>query len=99
MTVVEFKKVVAEVYKEKTGEKISQDDGLVLVKIVSEAIGRVLEQGEEINIAGLGKFKITERKARTARNPQTGESIEVPAKLVPTFKVGKALKERATVTL
>lgn len=99
MTSVEFKKLVAGVGEELTGEKVTQKEAETIIKIVAESVGQVLEQGEEINIAGLGKFKMTERQARTARNPQTGEAVEVPAKSVPTFKVSKALKDRATVTL
>lgn len=48
---------------------------------------------EEIRLSGLGTFNRTKRKARTGRNPQTGEEIKIPAKWVPSFKAGAALKE------
>lgn len=48
---------------------------------------------EEIRISGLGTFSRTKRKARTGRNPQTGEEIKIPAKWAPTFKPGSAFKE------
>ncbi len=47
----------------------------------------------EVPLAGLGKFKVTKRKARTGRNPATGEAIQIPAKTVVKFAVAKALKE------
>jgi len=42
---------------------------------------------------GFGTFKVSERSARTGRNPQTGEEIKIPAAKVPAFKAGKALKD------
>ncbi len=51
-----------------------------------------LEQGNDVNIAGFGKFKVTERAARTGRNPQTGESIEIKAAKVPKFSAAASLK-------
>ncbi len=48
---------------------------------------------EEIRLSGLGTFNRTKRKARSGRNPQTGEEIKIPAKWAPTFKAGSALKE------
>jgi len=52
-----------------------------------------LENGDDVNIVGFGNFKVTQKNARTSRNPRTGEPIEIAAKKVPTFKPGKALKE------
>jgi len=49
--------------------------------------------GEEVRLLGFGNFVSVHRKARTARNPQTGAPIDVPAADVPKFKAGKALKE------
>lgn len=46
-----------------------------------------LSKGEDINISGLGKFVVTDRKARTARNPKTGKPVDVLAKKVVKFKV------------
>ena len=61
-------------------------------KIIESIIG-TLKKGEEVSIAGLGIFSAKERKARTARNPRTGESIEVPAMRVPKFRAAKGLKD------
>lgn len=52
-----------------------------------------LTSGQEVSIAGLGIFSTKMRDARTARNPRTGEAIEVPAMRVPKFRAAKALKE------
>ncbi|MCB9228680.1 MAG: HU family DNA-binding protein [Deltaproteobacteria bacterium] len=49
-----------------------------------------------VKISGLGTFAAQKRNARVARNPQTGAEIQVPAKWVPVFRAGSALKEAAT---
>ena len=60
---------------------------------VLEAIVSTLKGGNEVSIAGLGIFSAKQRAARTARNPKTGASIQVPAMKVPKFRAAKALKE------
>ena len=52
-----------------------------------------LSKGGEVTLTGFGTFKVTDRAARTGRNPQTGAEIQIAASKVPTFKAGKALKE------
>ena len=52
-----------------------------------------LANGGEVALTGFGNFKVTERAARTGRNPKTGETLEIAASKVPSFKAGKALKE------
>lgn len=51
----------------------------------------------EVPLAGLGKFKVSKRQARTGRNPATGEAIQIPAKTVVKFTVAKALKDLVKV--
>jgi len=63
------------------------------VDTVVNSIVNSLKSGEEVSIAGLGIFEAKMRAARTARNPRTGESIQVPAMRVPKFRAAKALKE------
>jgi DNA-binding protein HU-beta len=58
-----------------------------------KAINEKLSQGEQVALAGFGTFSVSERAARTGRNPKTSEPIEIPATVVPKFKAGKALKE------
>ena len=52
-----------------------------------------LANGGEVTLIGFGTFKVTDRAARTGRNPKTGEEIQIVASKVPTFKAGKAFKE------
>lgn len=63
------------------------------VDTIIEAIVNSLKKSEEVSIAGLGIFSTKQRAARTARNPRTGESIQVAAMKVPKFRAAKALKE------
>ncbi|OGW70619.1 MAG: integration host factor subunit beta [Nitrospirae bacterium RIFCSPHIGHO2_02_FULL_40_19] len=84
---------------EKITEKVSRDIGItkkqteIVIETVFESIKDALVKGEKIEIRGFGNFKLHSRKARKARNPKTGESVEVPPKKVPYFKVGKELRE------
>ena len=52
-----------------------------------------LSTGGEVTLIGFGTFKVTDRAARTGRNPKTGEEIQIAASKVPTFKAGKAFKQ------
>lgn len=72
---------------------ITKADAERAVETVIDSIVDSLKQGREVSIAGLGIFSAKMRDARTARNPRTGESIEVPAMRVPKFRAAKALKE------
>ena len=59
-----------------------------------ELIAERLEKGEKVVFAGFGSFEVTERVARTGRNPQTGEPIQIPATNAPKFSPGATLKKR-----
>lgn len=72
---------------------ITKADAERAVESVISGIVDTLVAGQEVSIAGLGIFSAKMRKARTARNPRTGESIEVPAMRVPKFRPAKALKD------
>jgi DNA-binding protein HU-beta len=58
-----------------------------------DGITRSLKKGDSITFVGFGTFKTSMRKARTARNPQTGASIKVPKRRVARFTAGTALKK------
>lgn len=60
-----------------------------LVSTVTEE----LANGGDVSLVGFGTFKVNERAARTGRNPQTGETIQIAAAKVPAFKAGKAIKD------
>ncbi|MBF9233651.1 HU family DNA-binding protein [Microvirga alba] len=64
-----------------------------LVENVFQSITDAVHKGEEVSIFGFGKFKLTERKARKGRNPQTGEAIKIAASKNVKFEQAKALKE------
>lgn len=65
-----------------------------VVHVIFESMTKALAGGKRIEIRGFGSFVSKEYRARTGRNPRTGESIPVPAKRLPFFKVGKELRER-----
>lgn len=58
-----------------------------------EEITTALENGEKVQFVGFGTFETRERASRSGRNPQTGESIQIPATVVPAFRPGNKLKE------
>jgi integration host factor subunit beta len=63
-----------------------------VVDAMIEAMTTALAQGSKVEIRGFGSFTVRQREARKARNPRTGEMVEVPAKRVPHFKPGKELR-------
>ena len=64
-----------------------------VVEALFDTIASALKRGEEVSVAGFGKFTVKMRKAREARNPKTGEAVKVPASRAVKFSVAKALKE------
>ena len=63
------------------------------VKAILDAMSDALVRGNRIEIRGFGSFSVSERPARIGRNPRSGASVAIPAKRVPHFKPGKALRE------
>ncbi len=72
---------------------LTKDEAGKAVNAVLETITNTLKAGEQVTIVGFGSFSVKERAARQGRNPQTGETIEIKASKLPTFKAGKALKD------
>lgn len=64
-----------------------------VVQMIIDEITKTLKSGGEVSLAGLGIFSVKQRAARTARNPKTGESVQVAATTVPKFRAAKALKD------
>nr|WP_225736668.1 HU family DNA-binding protein [Pseudoalteromonas arctica] len=58
-----------------------------------EAVSGALKDGDSVALVGFGTFSVRERAARSGRNPQTGETIQIAAATIPAFKAGKALKD------
>jgi nucleoid DNA-binding protein len=63
------------------------------VDCVLDTITKALKNSDQVTVVGFGTFKVSNRKARTGRNPKTGEEIEIKATNVPKFVAGKALKD------
>ncbi|MEX2395129.1 MAG: HU family DNA-binding protein [Actinomycetota bacterium] len=76
-----------------TALELSKREAGEAVDTVLESIKKAVAKGEKVGIPGFGTFEARKRKARTARNPQTGAEIKVPATTVPAFKAGKEFKE------
>lgn len=87
MTKAEFVNVIAEKggYTKKDAEKA--------LSAVIDSITESLSKGEKISLVGFGTFEVRDRAAKVAINPMTKEKVDVPAKKVPAFRAGKALKD------
>ena len=64
-----------------------------IVNSVFDDIVAALKNGDKVNISGFGTFAVSHRKARTGRNPKTGETIQIASSRAARFKAGKGLKE------
>jgi DNA-binding protein HU-beta len=82
--------LVDKVHQTLQGTKVEAEKA---VDTVVNSIIDTLKSGGEVSVAGLGIFSTKMRAARQARNPRTGEPIQVPAMRVPKFRAAKALKE------
>lgn len=77
---------------EKT--ELSKKNAEKAVAAVLETVAETLAAGEKVQLVGFGTFEVREREARSAKNPRTGEPVEVAASRVPAFKAGQALKTK-----
>jgi len=75
--------------KTNSSQKLVTD---VLTNVI-DSIEKTVAKGKKVTLVGFGTFENRKRKARTGRNPQTGKSIQIPAKKVPVFTPGKKFKE------
>jgi integration host factor subunit beta len=73
---------------------LTRKESEMVVNIIFDAMGDALRNGEKVEIRGFGSFTVRERGAREARNPKSGEIVNIPAKKIPFFKTGKELRER-----
>ena len=81
--------LVNEVAKVTSTKKAAQE----AVDCILTSITKALRKKDTVTLVGFGTFSVSKRKARTGRNPQTGEKIKIKAKNVPKFTAGKALKD------
>ena len=82
--------LIETVFNKIGGTKKSAEEA---VETVFDTITKTLAKGDEVAISGFGTFLSKKRQARTARNPRTGEAVQVAAMQVPKFRAGKGLKE------
>ncbi len=90
MTKAELVEQVAEAI----GPGITKKDCALVVDGFLNAVKEALAEGENIEIRGFGTFKVRRRRTRMARNPRTGDAVEVPARTVPVFKPSKQLRSK-----
>jgi len=72
---------------------VSKKDADVVLTAVIESIMESVAKGDKVSLVGFGSFEPRDRKARDGRNPQTGETIKIPATTVPAFSAGKGFKQ------
>ena len=77
---------------EKAG--LPKKDAECAISALTDVIADALKKGDKVQLVGFGSFEVSERAARTGRNPQTKEEIKIPASKAPKFKAGKALKDK-----
>ena len=78
---------------DKAGIELSKKNIDIIFKMVFDEITLLLKKKIAFLVPGFGTFKVKKRSARKARNPQTGEMINIKAKTVPAFSASSALKE------
>jgi DNA-binding protein HU-beta len=84
----------AELISEVSGEVgITKKETQNVLDAMTKVITQTLSKGEKVTLVGFGTFQIVNRKARRGVNPQTRETIQIPAKKMPKFVAGKTLKE------
>ncbi|MCK4250757.1 HU family DNA-binding protein [candidate division WOR-3 bacterium] len=71
---------------------ISKKAANVALNTFVDSVTSALKKGDRVSLVGFGTFSVAKRKARIARNPRTGEKINVPARKAPKFKAGRELK-------
>ncbi|MEI6609217.1 MAG: HU family DNA-binding protein [Deltaproteobacteria bacterium] len=81
--------LIAEVAKVTSTKKEAD----LAISATLAAIQKALKKGDTVTLVGFGTFKVSKRKARKGRNPQTGKEIKIAAKKVPVFKAGKGFKD------
>ena len=76
---------------EKTG--LTKADSAKALNGIIDTISETLSSGEKVTLIGFGTFAVSNMAARKGRNPQTGKTIDIPARKKPAFKAGKQLKD------
>lgn len=85
------KKELIDAIASKAG--LSKKDATAALDATIETVKEELVSGKKVQLIGFGSFEVRDRAARQGRNPQTGQTIKIPATKVPAFRAGKELKE------
>lgn len=72
---------------------ISKSSAAKAIDAMVDVVGETLRKGDQVSLVGFGTFLTRQREARQGRNPRTGQTIQIKASRVPSFKAGKALKD------
>ena len=78
---------------------MTHKDAEIIVDSIFDSMADALAQGAGIEVRGFGSLKVKDRGEREGRNPKTGESVHIPAKKSPFFRIGKELHERINQTV
>ena len=73
--------------------KLSKAKSWETLNATFDSIKGALKKGQKVSLIGFGSFLVRQRKARTGRNPKTGETIQIKARKVPAFSAGSELKK------
>jgi DNA-binding protein HU-beta len=77
--------------------ELSKKDAEKALKAFIDVVTEELAAGGKIQLVGFGTYEVSQRAARTGRNPQSGKEMKIPASKAPRFKAGKALKDAVNV--
>jgi integration host factor subunit beta len=78
---------------------LNKREAELIVNSIFDSIGSALVGGDRVEIRGFGSFTVVrEREAREARNPKSGDIVQISAKKTPFFKTGKELRERVNIS-
>src|SRR3989338_9203554 len=88
---------IVEALYEKVG--FSKKEAADLVELVFDTIKATLSRGEKIKVSGFGNFVVREKRSRVGRNPQTGDTIEISARRVLTFRPSQVLRSEVNAGL
>ena len=72
--------------------KVSKKDASLVLSATIDTIQKSVKKGNKVTLVGFGTFSSKKRAARNGRNPQTGKTIKIAAKTVPSFSAGKSFK-------
>ena len=81
---------LVEAIAKQTGHTKADTDRLLTA--FTTVVEKNIKKNDGVRLLGFGTFTVSKRKARKGRNPQTGEEIKIPARTVPVFRAGTALK-------